>query len=580
DADCLRSLSFPEQEQRYKRIELTKDTCQWLLEDPEYRAWMKKSRGLFWIKGNPGAGKSVIMKFAVTEMHRRQSGELVLSFFVHGQGTDLQKTPLGIYRTLLNTMLKYFPEYLSQLTKLFEDQEERFGAYTENRWKWIDKELQDFLSVILTKGSKRQPVVIFIDALDECGEGVAKSLLRYFKDLMEVADIEESQVKICVSSRHYPILGIDTIPTTSVEKRNCKDLQLVIQRQLEEIEPDWRRNQIQKAILSKAQGGFQWAILVTNLVIDSNAIGTRVEELHKIITSMPQALDELYTNILSGFTEAEEHMMVKLFQWVLFAERPLSMQELRDALATDQDMTCITISELRRNTSWTETLDQFERHAKHISRGLVEFRTRDLYEQYELDGEESDKEAQFIHQSVADYLLERFFKNIGRHQCDSRSYAGAGHFEVSRSCLRYLALKEVLEATQLPRSTISARFPLVPYATRFVFDHIRKAEQHGISQADLLMLFQWDAQSESLGKVARIWTVFDPNSVHTPLGWPFIGTTALHFLIALGSKSALDACLLERDIDVSRKDSNGDTPLLLATRGSQQDMALALLRRT
>lgn len=185
---------------------------------------MNKSRGLLWIKGNPGTGKSMLMKFAATKMHGNPSKELILSSFVHGQGTDLQKTPLGIFRELLNSMLENFPEYLSQLTARFEDREKRFGSYTAGRWAWTDKELQEFLSNVLVKGIKHQPIVIFIDALDECGEETAKSLLRYFRDLMEDVEREESQVKICISSRHYPILGVDTTPTISVEQRNHKDI--------------------------------------------------------------------------------------------------------------------------------------------------------------------------------------------------------------------------------------------------------------------------------------------------------------------------------------------------------------------
>jgi len=540
---------------------------------------MNGSRGLFWIKGHPGVGKSVLMKFAVTEMHRRQSGELVLSFFVHGQGTNLQKTPLGIYRALLNSMLKYFPKYLSQLTRMFEDQEERLGAYTAGRWEWTDKELQGLLSDVLTIGSRNQPTVIFVDALDECGVENAKSLLVYFKDLIEDVEREESQVKICVSSRHYPILGPETILTSSVEKRNHNDIQSVIQKRLKEIQPRSERDPIQEAILSKAQGGFQWAILVTTLVIDGYATGKRIEKLHEKITSLPQELDNLYANILSGLTKAEEDRIVKLFQWVLFAERPLSMQELREALATDKDMTATTVSKVRRHESWVGTLFQFEKHVKHISRGLVEFQMREIYEQYEPGGEESDREAQFIHQSVADYLL-RFLKTGKRYRNINQSYFGAGHFEISRSCLRYLSLKEILEAIQLPRRTLSARFPLVPYATRFVFEHIRKVEQQGIPQPDLLMLFQWDVRSESLGEIASLWTIFDPNKVYTPVGWPFIRTTTLHFLIALGLKSTLDMFILENNVNINRKDRDGNTALLLAIRERRQDIALVLLQQT
>jgi 5S rRNA maturation endonuclease (ribonuclease M5) len=213
------------------------------------------------------------MKFAVTEMRRRRSGELVLSFFIHGQGTNLQKSPLGIYRALLNSLLENFPKHLAQLTEIYKEREKRFGGYMAERWKWSDQELQDLLSAVLTAGSKHQPVAIFIDALDECGKEVAKILLRYFKDLMEDIKREKSQVRICVSSRHYPILGVDTIPIIAVEEQNFRDIRSVIRKQLKGIRPEWKRNKFQEEILLKAQGVFQWAVLVTDLVIDGHATG-------------------------------------------------------------------------------------------------------------------------------------------------------------------------------------------------------------------------------------------------------------------------------------------------------------------
>lgn len=107
------------------------------------------------------------MKFAVTTMDHRMTGELVVPFFIHGRGMLLQKSPLGVFRALLHSMLMSFPEYLSELTGRFEDRERQFGAYQENRWDWPEQELQDFMSKVLTKGTKNRPVVIFVDALDE-----------------------------------------------------------------------------------------------------------------------------------------------------------------------------------------------------------------------------------------------------------------------------------------------------------------------------------------------------------------------------------------------------------------------------
>ncbi|QYT05591.1 hypothetical protein H0G86_012480 [Trichoderma simmonsii] len=576
---CLRSLSFREQEHRFKEIQSAKDTCEWLLDDSQYQAWMNKSRGLFWIKGNPGAGKSVLMKYAVTMMDRRKSGELVVSFFIHGRGTLLQKTPLGVFRALLNSMLISFPEYLSQLTERFNDQERRFGTYQENRWAWTKEELQEVMSEVLINGTRNRPVTIFVDALDECGECNARYLLEYFKNLMNNVEREEAQVKICFSSRHFPLLGLDTISTISVEERNDEDIRLVIRERLKQIQPKARRQQMEKEILLKAQGGFQWVVLITSMVIHESTIGTKAEKLHDKIAATPEALDELYTDILSGVTGAEKHQMTKLFQWVLFAERPLSTQELREALATNKDMTCTTLSELRSHDSWSDTLEEFERHVRHISKGLVEFHTREIWEQYEPGGEDSDREVQFVHQSVADYILGKFLSHVGFGDDASPSQIGAGHIEISRSCLRYLALREVSEGTQLSRGTFSARFPLVPYVVRFLFHHIREVEREGIPQHDLFQLIQWDRQSKSLRKFASIWRVMNPNNAHAPAGWPFIGATPLHVLIALKSKSALDALLQKDDVDIDGRDSDGNTPLLLALLDGHQDMALVLLNR-
>ncbi|KAL2817834.1 nucleoside phosphorylase domain-containing protein [Aspergillus granulosus] len=335
--ECLRSLGFREQEHRFNEIHTAMRTCTWLLEDLQYQAWMARSRGLFWIKGNPGSGKSVLMKFAVQSMAYINTRDLVVSFFINGRGTHLQKTPLGLFRALLNGMLESFPQYLSQLTQLFEDREKRFGAYEAGRWNWAEKELQDFMSRVLTEGTNRRPVLIFVDALDECGTDAARSLLAYFKDLMKNVECEGGQLKICFSSRHYPILGLDTTPAIWVEEGNNKDIQFVIQDLLKEIEPAETRQELEEKIFAKAQGGFQWAVLVCNKVIKEKTHGTKVQKLHRMLKLIPEALDQLYSDILSDVQETERHQMLKLFRWVLFAERPLSAQELRDALSIDED---------------------------------------------------------------------------------------------------------------------------------------------------------------------------------------------------------------------------------------------------
>ncbi|KAL5589388.1 hypothetical protein FOVSG1_011255 [Fusarium oxysporum f. sp. vasinfectum] len=578
EQECLKSLSFHEQEHRYSEISYASDTCDWLLEDHNYQKWMNTARGLFWIKGCPGTGKSVLMKFAVDTMSRRKSGEIIVSFFIHGRGMPLQRTPLGIFRALLNSLLMSFPKYLAELTEVFQDKQKRYGSYEQkNGWQWNERELEKFLSRLLIEGTKEIPVVIFIDALDECGDH-AKSLLVSLKSLAENAEQEGSLVRICFSSRHFPILGHETMARVYVEERNDKDIRLVIEGRIKELQPVEKRRLIEKEIMLKAHGGFQWAMLITNMILDEDATGARTEDLLNMISTTPPDLDDLYDVILRGATKDKHKQMAKLFQWVVYAKRPLSAQELREALATDKDMTYTTVSELRAHGNWSDCVSQFEMRVRHISRGLVEFQNRDVYEQYEPGGEEWSREAQFIHQSAAEFVAQKFLAHIDAGSL-SGSPAGAGHYEISRSFLRYLTLEEVLNGNHLSREKLSATFPLMPYGVTFLLGHVRGVEEGGICQADLVTLVQWN-QPERLKMIIRIWRIMDPEGTHAPRGWPFPGASVLHLVIAFGSASLLDTLLQKESSNLNAKDLEGNTPLQLALREDCQELAFMILHRS
>ncbi|KAI7763481.1 hypothetical protein LZL87_010546 [Fusarium oxysporum] len=579
EQECLKSLSFPEQEHRYFEISYANDTCQWLLEDHKFQTWMSASRGLFWVKGYPGTGKSVLMKFAVDMMNRRISGEVIVSFFIHGRGVPLQKTALGMFRAILNSLLRSFPTYFTELTERFRDQQQRYGSYEQKGgWRWNEKELERFLARLLVKGTKDHPVVIFVDALDECAEEDAKRILAYFKDIIGDAEREKSLLRICFSSRHFPILGHETMSNIYVEQRNDKDIRLVVESRLKDIKPDGKRQEIENEILLKSRGGFQWAVLTTNIIRDQDATGARTHDLLKTISSIPPGLDELYSFILRGATKDMNRQMTKLFQWVLFAQRPLSAQELREALATDKDMAFMTLSQLRLQGSWSDDVSQFEKRVRHVSRGLVEFQDRDVYEQYEPGGEEWSREAQFIHQSAADFVIEKFLPKVHERSATA-SPAGAGNFEISRSFLRYLALGEILNEGNMSRKQLSVTFPLLPYGVAFLLDHIRVVEGEGIPQIDLISLIQWD-RPERLRLLACRWRIMDPDSTHAPRGWPFLNATVLHLVIALGSVTLLDALLQKSTSNLDTQDLEGNTLLHLALRENRQDLARMILERS
>ena len=95
-------------------------TCQWILGHKSYKRWYKNQRGLLWIKGKPGAGKSTVLKYAFKAAKRNGEGLILASFFFHGRGSLVQKSPLGLFRSLLHQILQQVPTY-SQSSLLFID---------------------------------------------------------------------------------------------------------------------------------------------------------------------------------------------------------------------------------------------------------------------------------------------------------------------------------------------------------------------------------------------------------------------------------------------------------------------------
>lgn len=61
--DCLRSLAFPQIESRSHDIVVAvPGTCEWLLRHDTYKRWATCDRGLPWIKGKPGSGRSILRR--------------------------------------------------------------------------------------------------------------------------------------------------------------------------------------------------------------------------------------------------------------------------------------------------------------------------------------------------------------------------------------------------------------------------------------------------------------------------------------------------------------------------------------
>ncbi|GIJ90262.1 hypothetical protein Asppvi_009216 [Aspergillus pseudoviridinutans] len=485
---CLVTLDFDSREERGLAIKRAfSETCKWLLGRPEYQKWLDsrlshEHNGFLWIKGNPGTGKSTLMKFAFENTKRTPltAGAIVVSFFFNARGDELEKSAAGMYRSLLFQLFHRLP----RLQNILDSEVEPSML---NQGSWSLERLQDVFRLVILNLEGQQPLICFIDALDECDECEVRDMVDYFGELGQLAASSLISLHICLSSRHYPHVTFDKGLEMILEgqEEHGKDISYYLDRKLASIKHK-EIPEVKVEIIEKASGIFLWVVLVVDILKRTYDEG-RMRALRKRLREIPPRLKELFKDILTRDKQNMEDLLLCL-QWTLYANRPLSPHELFYAVQSDNE----NESDLMEPP---EDDDSVFRFILSSSKGLIEVT------------KSRQKTVQFIHETVRDFLLkEGGLDELWRDMRASRTVLG---HETLKSCSwnylkkAYIVTERILphdlppakstEAVAL-RVKASKSFPFLDYAVNNVLQHAEAAEQAGVPQADFLTSFdayQW-----------------------------------------------------------------------------------------
>lgn len=570
-------------------------TCYWILDHPDYTRWndMQQAQthhGVLWISGNPGTGKSTIMKFVHEQCEKHRSNdEIVLSFFFNARGDENEKTTNGIWSTLLYQLIQAAPDLQDVIDAT------RFPADVGGeKLSWtIDILCDAFSRTVMRLGNRR--LRMFIDALDECNEPQVRDMLQKMEDLASDAMDAAVFVQICFASRHYPTLTLEygVQMTLEAETGHQADLEKYVRARLK-TRKSKAAERLREKVLVKANGVFMWVVLVVPLLNVEIAAG-RMHDLETALRKLPQDLSELFRQII---TRDNQHLtdMLLCFQWILFAMRPLTIHEFYYAMMAGTHPTSDKL--VNRDPDVTE--DDMKRFVTSSSKGLAEL-TR------------SKPTVQFIHESVRDFLLkDSGLRNMWPQLGDS--VPAASHAQLRQCCLTYMtihrtdisdALKELSPASsaskKLRRKEILVAHPFLDYASHYVLQHADKSEssveflqafprEHWIEITNLLAPF--DTRRHTL-QASMLYILAEnncPSLIRQMYLEPQIGPRgerhnyALFAALANGHKDAVLALLqpeVELNLDAAmlskcptRRDK---TPLFWALEEEHHDLARALL---
>ncbi|TVY23462.1 Ankyrin repeat domain-containing protein [Lachnellula hyalina] len=578
DEPCLGTLFFRTMTQRRASASAAHPkTCTWILGHPVFKTWHSSSRGLLWIKGHPGTGKSTLMAFLHASLLSNQiSKSIFLDFFFFNRGEALQKSPLGMYRTLLHQLYRKSGIARNMILEVYEEKQKAFGE----EWIWQVSDLKALAKNVVTEVARKKEVMIFVDALDEAvdeaGEKAAPSLLEFFHDLNGCAAADEGclgGVKICVSCRPYPVLG-SNVDEIFVEHHNKDDMERYVREKLStgilgwEKEPQNVHRNLVDVIVETSRGVFLWTSLqVPKVIRRLNDGEVSFEQINPVIAAESSELYDLYQNILQN--DVPVHLRKKslhLLQWICLARRALSLTELRFALACDDEDGSALPSCCEERSTFIDSDSSMEKLARSLSGGLAEVR----YYSNAIN-------VQFIHQTVNDFVRDRGFEFLAS-MTDAEYYSpisnmiARGENRLSRSCINYFKMEQVSKATMQWKELKyrEGKPPFLEYAYRFWLGHAGRAERGGVSQENLVEQFgSSSAAYEAWLEACK--EHFQRDSIS-----PTSGTTLLHIASGWNLQSVVQK-LMHDKILVDQKDSNSNTPLHWAALGGHEQMVTLLL---
>lgn len=231
----LRSLRAPERDLRLEQIDpVHTHTFGWVYEkrSVNFADWLRKGRGIFWISGKPGSGKSTMMKLIHNDRRTSQltqstwgsrSRKVAATFFFHHRGTTLQKSFEGLLRGIISQVVEKEPELAlipqAMLVEEYFDraQREKLGDLPSDildffNWyelRYDGRADQDVRELMRSMDSRAQLQDVFSTALRGMGrlerEHLEETLLSEQSQLQRsevVGNLDDAVQSLCSTTLH------------------------------------------------------------------------------------------------------------------------------------------------------------------------------------------------------------------------------------------------------------------------------------------------------------------------------------------------------------------------------------------
>ncbi|RYP69154.1 hypothetical protein DL771_006248 [Monosporascus sp. 5C6A] len=291
-------------------------TGQWLLDSPEFQAWVKTDKQTLFCHGMPGAGKTILTSIVVDELMAR---------FGNDKGTGIAYIYCNFRRQEEQKAGDLFASLLKQLAQgrssLPDSVKSLHDKYKTKRTRPPFADISVSLQSLAAEYSR---VFIVVDALDECqaSDGCRTKLLSELFSLQA-----KCALNIFATSRYNIIaeMSEESDSSMSLEIRATdEDVRTYLDSHISHL-PAFVRNRF----------------LLAQLHFDSlkgkrspKAIRAALKNLATGSDAYDRAYDEAMERI-EGQLKDEKELAKQALYWITCAKRPLTTIELQHALAVE-----------------------------------------------------------------------------------------------------------------------------------------------------------------------------------------------------------------------------------------------------
>ena len=308
------------------------DANHMLHDSDNLKVWLQSGSNMYWVSGQPGSGKSTLMKYIVSDPRTKsylqdwagQDGLSIASYFLWNAGGILQKSLQGLLQSLLYDILGENPALVCTLCS------SRFGQLAARHSNWSLRELIEAFKRLSTKsGSKK--FCFFVDGLDEF-DGDHMDIIRILRDL-----VSSPRIKLCFSSRPWTIF-LNAFPKARrliLERNTQPDIKTYVNEKFIQDEryhqlakSDERYKKLPRQIVQNANGVFLWVVLVVAQLLRGLGNTDDFVDLQKRLHFLPKNLGEYYKRALGRVDDFYIEDTAQTLQLISAARGPLSVATL------------------------------------------------------------------------------------------------------------------------------------------------------------------------------------------------------------------------------------------------------------